>query len=67
MAHVNNNCYRNGGHCDFSFKRPETGERNPAWLAQFPHIGHALIAQYPRARADLINSFLPLSTAHNAE
>ena len=38
-----------------------------AWLAQFPHIGHALIAQYPRARADLINSFLPLSTAHNAE
>ena len=52
----------------FSFKRTETGERNPgAWLAQFPHIDHALIAQYPRARADLINSFVPLSTAHNAE
>jgi len=31
-----------------------------AWLAQFPHSGHAFIAQYPRALADLINSFLSL-------
>ena len=31
-----------------------------AWLAQFPHGGHAFIAQYPRALADLINSFLSL-------
>src|SRR6476660_3128725 len=38
-----------------------------AWLVQFPHGGHAFIAQYPRALADLINSFLALSTAHNAE
>lgn len=29
-----------------------------AWLAQFPHGGHAFIAQFPRALADLINSFL---------
>jgi len=29
-----------------------------AWLAQFPHGGHGLMAQYPRALADLINSFL---------
>jgi pimeloyl-ACP methyl ester carboxylesterase len=29
-----------------------------AWLAQFPHGGHAFIAQYPRVLADLINSFL---------
>lgn len=29
-----------------------------AWLAQFPHSGHAFIAQYPRALANLINSFL---------
>ena len=29
-----------------------------AWLAQFPHGGHAFIAQYPRALADLINFFL---------
>jgi pimeloyl-ACP methyl ester carboxylesterase len=29
-----------------------------AWLAQFAHGGHAFIAQYPRALADLINSFL---------
>jgi pimeloyl-ACP methyl ester carboxylesterase len=29
-----------------------------AWLAQFPHGGHAFIAQLPRALADLINSFL---------
>jgi pimeloyl-ACP methyl ester carboxylesterase len=27
-----------------------------AWLAQFPHGGHAFMAQYPRALADLINS-----------
>jgi pimeloyl-ACP methyl ester carboxylesterase len=31
-----------------------------AWLAQFPHGGHAFMAQYPRALADLINSFLAL-------
>ncbi len=29
-----------------------------AWLAQFPRGGHAFMAQYPRALADLINSFL---------
>ncbi len=29
-----------------------------AWLAQFPHGGHAFVAQYPQALADLINSFL---------
>jgi pimeloyl-ACP methyl ester carboxylesterase len=29
-----------------------------AWLAQFPHGGHAFMAQYPRALADVINSFL---------
>jgi pimeloyl-ACP methyl ester carboxylesterase len=29
-----------------------------AWLAQFPHGGHAFIAQYPRMLADLINTFL---------
>ena len=29
-----------------------------ARLAQFPHGGHAFMAQYPRALADLINSFL---------
>src|SRR5262245_7475444 len=29
-----------------------------ARLAQFPHGGHAVMAQYPRALADLINSFL---------
>ena len=28
-----------------------------AWLAQFPHGGHAFMAQYPRALADLINTF----------
>ena len=38
-----------------------------AWLAQFPHGGHGFIAQYPQALADLINSFLALGTAHNAE
>lgn len=31
-----------------------------AWLAQFAHGGHAFIAQYPQALADLINSFLSL-------
>ncbi len=29
-----------------------------AWLAQFPRAGHAFIAQYPHALADLINCFL---------
>jgi pimeloyl-ACP methyl ester carboxylesterase len=29
-----------------------------AWLARFPHGGHAFMAQYPRSLADLINSFL---------
>jgi pimeloyl-ACP methyl ester carboxylesterase len=29
-----------------------------AWFAQFPHGGHAFVAQYPRALADLINSFV---------
>ena len=29
-----------------------------AWLAQFPHGGHAFIAQYPQALGDLITSFL---------
>ena len=29
-----------------------------AWLAQFPRSGHAFIAQYPHALAELINSFL---------
>jgi pimeloyl-ACP methyl ester carboxylesterase len=38
-----------------------------AWLAQFPHGGHAFMAQYPRALADLINSFLALSRAHDIE
>src|SRR5437763_3359607 len=32
-----------------------------AWLAQFPHGGHAFIAQYPRPLADLINRFLALA------
>jgi hypothetical protein len=31
-----------------------------AWLAQFPHCGHAFIAQRPRALADLSNSFSQL-------
>jgi pimeloyl-ACP methyl ester carboxylesterase len=31
-----------------------------AWLAQFPHGGHAFIAQYPVALANLINSFLAI-------
>ena len=29
-----------------------------AWLAQFPHGGHAFMAQYPQPLANLINSFL---------
>lgn len=29
-----------------------------SWLAQFPGAGHAFMAQYPRALADLINCFL---------
>jgi pimeloyl-ACP methyl ester carboxylesterase len=29
-----------------------------AWLAQFPHGGHGFMAQYPRALADSINTFL---------
>ena len=29
-----------------------------AWLAQFPRSGHAFMAQYPQALAELINSFL---------
>ena len=31
-----------------------------AWLAQFREGGHALMAQYPRPLADLINAFLAL-------
>jgi pimeloyl-ACP methyl ester carboxylesterase len=31
-----------------------------AWLAQFPHGGHAFMAQYPLPLADLINSFLAI-------
>jgi pimeloyl-ACP methyl ester carboxylesterase len=31
-----------------------------AWLAQFNGGGHAFMAQFPRALADLINSFLAL-------
>jgi len=31
-----------------------------AWLAQFPGGGHAFMAQYPHALADLINCFLAL-------
>jgi pimeloyl-ACP methyl ester carboxylesterase len=38
-----------------------------AWLAQFPHSGHAFIAQYPRTLADLINSFLAVNVSHNTE
>ena len=38
-----------------------------AWLAQFPHSGHAFIAQYPRELADLINSFFALSTARDVQ
>ena len=32
-----------------------------AWLAQFPRSGHAFMAQYPQAVAELINSFLALA------
>lgn len=31
-----------------------------AWLAHFPGGGHAFMAQFPQAIADLINSFLAL-------
>ena len=31
-----------------------------AWLAQFPHGGHAFMAQYPRQLAALINCFLAI-------
>jgi pimeloyl-ACP methyl ester carboxylesterase len=37
-----------------------------AWLAQFPHGGHAFIAQYPRQLGDLINSFLAIREAELA-
>lgn len=37
-----------------------------AWLAQFPHGGHAFIAQYPRELADLINTFLASSDVDSA-
>ena len=33
-----------------------------AWLAQFSHRGHAFMAQYPRALADLINGDCRLDT-----
>jgi len=38
-----------------------------AWLAQFPHGGHAFVAQYPRSLADLINSFLATHNTRKAE
>jgi pimeloyl-ACP methyl ester carboxylesterase len=31
-----------------------------AWLAQFPGGGHAFMAQYPLAAANVINEFLAL-------
>jgi pimeloyl-ACP methyl ester carboxylesterase len=34
-----------------------------AWLMQFPHGGHAFMAQYPRQPADLINCFLAIDAA----
>jgi hypothetical protein len=34
-----------------------------AWLAQFPHCGHAFIAQRPRALADLIKQFLAVDNS----
>src|SRR6266480_2437819 len=34
-----------------------------AWLAQFPHGGHAFMAQYPRQLAELINCFLAIEAA----
>jgi pimeloyl-ACP methyl ester carboxylesterase len=38
-----------------------------AWLARFPNSGHAFTAQYPRALANLINSFFGASTARDAQ
>ena len=38
-----------------------------AWLAQFPHGGHAFMAQHPRPLADIINGFLALSSTHDSE
>jgi pimeloyl-ACP methyl ester carboxylesterase len=35
-----------------------------SWLAQFPRSGHAFMAQYPQAVAELINSFLAFDDAH---
>jgi len=37
-----------------------------AWLAQFPHGGHAFMAQCPQALADLIKSFLVSSDAESS-
>jgi len=34
-----------------------------AWLAQFAHGGHAFMAQYPRALAELINTFLAVDSS----
>jgi len=34
-----------------------------AWLAQFPHGGHAFMAQYPHQLADLVNCFLAIDAA----
>src|SRR5207247_9493489 len=34
-----------------------------AWLAQFPHGGHAFRAQYPRQLRDLLNYFLAIHAA----
>jgi pimeloyl-ACP methyl ester carboxylesterase len=34
-----------------------------SWLAQFPRSGHAFMAQYPQAVAELINSFLAFDDA----
>ena len=36
-----------------------------AWLAQFAHGGHGFIAQFPRALADLINTFLSAGDAES--
>lgn len=38
-----------------------------AWLAQFPHGGHAFMAQYPRPLADIINSFLAPGGTHDGK
>jgi len=35
-----------------------------AWLAQFPRGGHAFMAQYPQALADLINNFLAVDKSN---